>query len=195
MVSTAVRRRWMVLLALLAGAAWLAAFGDKTPIGSSRRESSQVADVVLPARRVPMGPQSSVENGRLPMRGESVEAIIPRQSFVPQAARPGVDLFAPPTWHVASPRGVQVPRVAPQAASSVLPAAAQAPEPGYRVIGKKQEAGRWEVYLDREDASHVARVGEIIESAWRVERIAPPTMTLMHLPTGQERHVGIGEPR
>jgi hypothetical protein len=67
-----------------------------------------------------------------------------------------------------------------------------APPLPFTVIGKSLEDGKWEVYLAAGDRTHVASVGATLDGAWRVDRIAPPLMTLTYLPLNQVQQLNIG---
>jgi len=60
-------------------------------------------------------------------------------------------------------------------------------------VGKKQDGQGWEVYLVRGDQTFIAREGQTIEGQYKVERIAPPVLTLTYLPLRQAQSVAIGE--
>ncbi|WP_229425550.1 hypothetical protein [Massilia sp. Se16.2.3] len=60
------------------------------------------------------------------------------------------------------------------------------------MIGKALEDGVWEVYLASGDRTHIAHEGGVIEGTWRVDRIAPPMMTLTYLPLNQVQQLNIG---
>lgn len=192
------RARWTFLLASLAGAAGLAVFGDRGGAGRARD-----GDVVQPAPRTSLparleGSPALYGNGAAkpaPAVLEPLLGVAPRAAPAPAARRPAADLFAAPAWAASPARRGLLAAPAAAAPAAKEPAPASAPDPGFRVLGKKHEGSRWEVYLGRDDVTHIARIGEIIESAWRVQRIAPPTMTLLHLPTNQERSLPIGEAR
>jgi hypothetical protein len=52
--------------------------------------------------------------------------------------------------------------------------------------------GAWEVYLARPDRTYVARVGTVIDGMYRVDAIAPPTLTVTYLPLNQVQQLNIG---
>lgn len=174
-------RRWALLLPLLAGAAWLAVFGDRTPTGTvqpTRTGAAAPAPAAPPARSTPARRDA----------GEPVEALRPRAA--PDAApRPAADLFAVAAWRLPPPPPPPPPPAAQPKAAPVLPAL------NYKVLGKKEENNTWEVYLGRDDLTFIARAGETLEGLWRVEQIEPPLMTLLHVPSGQTLKLPIGDPR
>ena len=70
-----------------------------------------------------------------------------------------------------------------------------APPLPYAFIGKKHEADSWEVYLTRGEMTFVAREGEVLEGAYRVDKIQPPTLTVTYLPLGEVQTLAIGDMR
>lgn len=173
------RRRWWVLLPLLAAAAWLAAFGDKTPPGSAR--------VTAPASSSPT-PAPPAAKGKAASPLEPIERLVPRAELVAATADASADLFASRDWSVKRP----------PAAAPVVVQAAPEPDPvtpNYRVLGKKLEDRAWEVFLGRDDSSFIVRAGDTLEDTWRVDEIAPPLMSLTHVPTGSRHQLAIGDSR
>jgi hypothetical protein len=65
----------------------------------------------------------------------------------------------------------------------------------YQFLGKKQEGGDWEVFLARGELTFVVREGQVVEDAWRIERITPPSMSMTYLPLNQAQTMQIGEAR
>lgn len=180
-MNPALRRT--LLFGALAGAAGLAWFGDKTPPGAARVAAAPVA----PAARTGRGPGPAPRAAaRAP--AEPLEEVLPRQALA-AAGQATADLFAPARWRLPPP----APPPPPPARAEAAPA--PPPVPDYRVIGKKLEGSTWEVFLGRADQSSlIARVGETLDAAWRVERIEPPTMTLTHVPSGRTATLPVGEP-
>ena len=67
-----------------------------------------------------------------------------------------------------------------------------APPLPFTVIGKSLEDGKWEVYLASGQSTHIAHEGAVLDGAWRIDRIAPPLMTLTYLPLNQVQQLNIG---
>jgi hypothetical protein len=174
-------RRWLLWLALLAGAAALAFFGDKTPPGSARPAARPTP---TPGPSTPATPPRPRATAAVL---EPIEWLLPRAELAAAALPPRADLFATPAWRQPAPPPVA--KAAPPPASAPPPAAP--PQP-YTVIGKKFEAGAWELFLGRADNAFVLREGDSLEAAWRVEKIEPPKATLRHLSTGQAQTLDIG---
>ena len=64
--------------------------------------------------------------------------------------------------------------------------------PDVSALGKAVSAGAWEVFLARGDKTYVARLNEVIDGTYRVDRIAPPLLMLTYLPLNQTQQVNIG---
>lgn len=176
--------RWALLLVVLAGAGWLALFGDKTPAGAPTQRAVLGARQQAPVRAATAARRTpAAANGTPTAQAEvAVEALLPREQLLVRAAGGARrDLFASPP----------VPRPPPPVVVPV-PAPVAPPLP-CRAIGKKLEAGTWEVFLGRDETSFLVRVGSVLESNYRVDKIEPPTMVLTHLPTRQQQTLSIGD--
>lgn len=180
---SASNRRWWVLVPLLVGAFWLAVFGDKTPV------NTEVQAVVGQAKprtlTVSASSVRSSQEGRL-ATGE-LQPLIPRSVLIPpdsDKAGAAQDLFANRNW---------TPPVRPIAVSAPPPP--MAPPLPFVYLGKKLEAGVWEVYLARGEQNFVVRAGSVIETVYRVDAIALPNINFTYLPLGQSQSLAIGETR
>ena len=182
------RLRWALLLAVLAGASWLALFGDKTPPGAAtQRPAATLARQEVPARGATVArrvPAPGLANSKAE-NSVAIEPLVPRDQLLSRSARgAGPNLFASPP----------VPPLPPIPQPVVVPVPAPvAPPLPYRAIGKKLEEGTWEVFLGRNESSFLVRVGSVLESNYRVDKIEPPTMVLTHLPTRQQQTLSIGD--
>lgn len=180
-------RRWWLLLPALGVASWMAAFGDKTP-----------ADAAAPSRPTRSAPGTPGSASSLPppadgqrsskasAPADELDALVPRDRLVPtrdEATPTGSrDLFAIRNWNPPPPPTPPAP-----------PAPPTAPPMPFLYVGKKQDGQGWEVYLVRGDQTFIAREGQTIEGQYKVERIAPPVLTLTYLPLRQAQSVAIGE--
>jgi hypothetical protein len=73
------------------------------------------------------------------------------------------------------------------------PAAPAGPPPlPYSYLGKMLGDGQWQVFLGRGAEALVAREGMVIDGRYRVERVAPPVLTLTYLPLNQQQQLDIG---
>jgi hypothetical protein len=67
-----------------------------------------------------------------------------------------------------------------------------APPLPFNYFGKAVQDGAWEVYLARGDKTYVVRNSTVIDGAYRVDRIAPPLLTVTYLPLNQVQQINIG---
>lgn len=174
---------WLVLLAV---AAWLAVFGDKTPAapaslpGASAGVPPSIAVVAVASPSVPTSDRIRAAKGPT----VTLEPLQPRDTLIPltPAERPVRDIFSAASW---------APPVPPPAA----PAPAAPVPPPFTFVGKKLEGEQWEVYLARGEQSFIARQGSTIDGSYRVDKIEPPTLTMTQLPQAQTMTIAIGETR
>lgn len=184
--GNASRRRWRFLLPLLGLAAWLAFSGDKSPDGA--------AAVSMPVRQTPapepasrsLVPAPKTATGTAP---EPIETLVRRDQWIAAApadktSAPRRDLFSTRDWNPPPP-----------APAPVVEAAPVAPPLPFAFLGKKLEGGTWEVYLSRGEQTFVVREGQTLDGVYRVDKIAPPALTLTHLPLGQSQTLPIGDTR
>ena len=179
------KKRWWLWCVLLGAAGWLAMFGDKSPSGS-------VAAVSQPARAPPLIPSTSSLTGsgnakiQQPLEGLAErDQLIAAASTAASAAAGSTahrDLFSVRSW-------IAPPPPAPPAPAPVAP-----PLP-FAYLGKKLEGQAWEVYLTRGEQTFIVGEGRTIESVWRVDKIAPPSMTMTFLPLDQAQTLIIGDTR
>jgi len=182
-----VKIRHLVLAASLAGSAWLAFFADKTPVYEVSEPAqslpSRRADGVALGHRALLVPRDTAsmaasmrvpELHRLQSRAEAVRGN--------EATVTKIDLFAVTNWSPAPPAQMTPPQPPPPTAPA-LP---------FKFIGKKLEAGAWEVYMTREQQLFVATEHAVIDGHYRVESIEPPIMRLTYLPLSQLQDLTIG---
>lgn len=174
-----------ILMALgLAGAAALVIFGDKTP-------SSEVAEAVerkAPAARpAPAAAAAPASKGKGDV---AIARLLPREELIGDAgdgafkSKDGV--FGGQTWNPPPPPPP------PQDLKPPPPPPPTAPPLPFQVLGKAAADGQWEVYLVRGEQTFVVRKGSTIEGTYRVDAIAPPTMSLTYLPMNQVQQLHIG---
>lgn len=179
------QRRWLLWIALLLGAAWLAVFGDKTPTGDSDEAVAQ------PVERKP-GHISASTVPAPDVRAATTAGSEPRGQLLPLAARDNlirptpassVDVFSTRNWTPPTPPMEPVPEPAPTA-----------PPVPYTYAGKMRTGSGWEVYLTRGEATYIVRQGGSLEGTYDIEKINPPNMTLKYRPLGEVQSMFIGEP-
>lgn len=172
-------KRWWILGPMLVGALVLAVFGDKTPADGA---------VAVVAPRVQSLPRAAVSGQPAALAAApGAQVLVPRDQLVRSGARAPVrDLFSQHSWTPPAPRPQPV----------VVPVAPPAAPPlPFVYLGKKLEAGHWEVYLGHDDKTLVVREGQVLDGRYRVDSIKPPQMGLMYLPMGQSQNLSIGEMR
>jgi len=185
--------RHILLGVALAGAAALVLFGDKTP-------GNTVAEAVdrKPARAVPAAasataaaitPAAPAAAAARP--GEvSILRLVPREELIGDAgegsfkSKDGV--FGGQSWNPPPP-----PPTAAELNPPPPPPPTAPPLP-FQYLGKAAADGRWEVYLGRGEQTFVVHKGEQIDGTYRVDAIAPPTMTMTYLPMNQVQQLNIG---
>jgi hypothetical protein len=171
--------RHIAMGAALALAAGLLVFGDRSPQG-------EVAEAVERP-----GPGSSPASARAPGARAATPSVqpvpviarlVPREILIGKAGAGMDSLFGRQDW---TPPPPPPPKPAP-------PPPPAAPPLPFTVIGKSLEDGKWEVYLASGERTHIANEGAVLDGAWRIERIAPPLMTLTYLPLNQVQQLNIG---
>jgi hypothetical protein len=166
------RLRWLVWVTLLASLLWLVFAQDKAPA------TELVSERISPTRM-----SADKTTGRNSTQSYS-SGLIPRHHLIdesPRAVRR--DLFSSSSW---------APPPARSSSAAVIPVAPPLP---FTYLGKKEEAGVWEVYLSQGERTFVVKTGQSLDVQYRVDKIDPPHMQLTYLPLGQAQSLVIGEPR
>jgi hypothetical protein len=100
-------------------------------------------------------------------------------------------LFVARSWARPTPRALASVQVAPtEKPESGAPAV---PEPPFILLVKQFAGGQWKVFLTDQSRTLVVGVGDTLGGVWRVERIDPPSMLMLHVPSSQQRIVRIGD--
>ncbi|MEN3274298.1 MAG: hypothetical protein V7631_88 [Massilia sp.] len=197
--------RRIALGVALAMSAGLVVFGDRSPDIEVAEPVERAA--ALPAQAAPAqagtaageptsgpisgaGTESAAGPTSGPTAGSAAEPaiarLIPRETLIgDDADRFGAGdkaLFARQDWTPPAPPPPKPPPPPPPSA----------PPLPFTVIGKSLEDGKWEVYLSAGERTHIANEGATLDGGWRVERIAPPIMTLTYLPLNEVRQLNIG---
>jgi hypothetical protein len=162
------KRRHMAMGLALVSAAGLLVFGDRSPQG-------EVAPPAPPVR--------GAATTTAPVKPEpAIARLVPREILLGKAGGGADSLFGRQDW---TPPPPPPPPPAP-------PPPPTAPPLPFTVIGKSLEDGKWEVYLASGQNTHIAHEGAVLDGAWRIERIAPPLMTLTYLPLNHVQQLNIG---
>jgi hypothetical protein len=119
----------------------------------------------------------------------AIARLIPRDELIGEEGETtqGADLmFGAQSWNPPPPAPTAAPAEAPP------PPPPSAPPLPFTYIGKALEAGVWEVYLARADKTYIVKKQSVIDGVYRVDAIAPPTLTLTYLPLNQAQTLNIG---
>ena len=169
--------RLPVLLAILAALAGLVAFdgpGNGT-LSPGVVEARPMGDAVTEVARRPEVPSALVT-------AESSPLLALRDRRGSEAApAAGFEI-----------RDWTPPPPPPPPALSLPPPPPQAPALPFAYLGKQWEGGKWTVFLAQQERTYIATEGVTIESNYRVEKIAPPVMTVTYLPLQQPQTLAIG---
>ena len=91
------------------------------------------------------------------------------------------DLFVTKSWYVPPPPPPQQPP--PKPTPPPLP---------FTFIGRMIEGNHAAVFVSIQDRNQVVRVGDVIQSAWRVDAIEPTRMKLTYLPLNENQYLALG---
>ncbi|MDB5961368.1 MAG: hypothetical protein JWP59_2662 [Massilia sp.] len=171
--------RHLALGAALLVAAAFAFFGDKSPSGevveAAPRNAGKAQGTAAPARA---GVGVSGKTVATPI----VLALLPREQLMEQGGAPGT-AFGVQNWTPPPPP----PKPAP-------PPPPVAPPLPFTYLGKVLENGVWEVFLARGSETLIVRKETVVDGVYRVDAIAPPSMTMTYLPLKQVQQINIGVP-
>lgn len=180
-------KRWRLWLPLLGVGAWLALFGDKSPVTgvalslpTNARSASESGITATEQTETSLAVAAAS-----PLALQSREQLFGKATDAAAADKPARrDLFATRTW--------TPPPSPPPPAPAASPVAPPLP---FTFVGKKLEDDTWEVYLARGEQAYIAREGQVLESHWRVDKIAPPSLSFVYVPLGQVQSLSIGDIR
>ena len=139
---------------------------------SSRHSGDDLAtSISVPVRTATQPMVAEVEGAQAP-------SALPVRHWHEEVAN---DPFQTMTWYV-PPK--------PQAAKPLRP---QAPPVPYRYFGKMVEGDVPHAFLYQGDNVVVVKMGDVLASQYRVENIAPESVSLTYLPLGTRQIVPLGE--
>ncbi|WP_028100352.1 hypothetical protein [Pseudoduganella violaceinigra] len=178
--------RHILMGVALAAAAVLVLFGDKSP-------NAGVAEAVdrKPARAQPATAPAAAPAAAARPGAAAILRLLPREELIGDAgegsfkSRDGV--FGGQSWNPPPPP--------PPSAAELKPAPPPpptAPPLPFQFLGKAAADGKWEVYLGRGEQTFVVQKGSQIDGMYRVDAIAPPTLTMTYLPMNQVQQLNIG---
>ena len=171
-------RRLVILLAVAAVAALLVLLDGGAP---------QEAVVEAVERSGPAPVPRADSPARTANAEPAIARLIPREQLIgdeDEALGRGNPVFGTQNWNPPPPPPSNEPAPPPPKPS--------APPLPFTYLGKAQEKGVWEVYLARADQTYVVKDKTVIDGLYRVEAIAPPTLTLTYLPLNQVQTLNIG---
>lgn len=210
--------RHLLMGGALLTAAGLALFGDKTPSGDvaeavdrpAPRAGKEAGNAVgktpapaapqnaaapeagsPPAPPVPAAPPVEAPPATASAKNagagnSAILRLIPRAQLIGEAGeasfKSGEGVFLGQNWNPPPP-----PPVAPPP-----PPPPSAPPLPFSYIGKSVADGAWEVYLARGDRTYIAHQKLVIDGTYRIDRIAPPELTITYLPLNQVQQLNIG---
>lgn len=185
--------RHMAMLAALVLAGGLVVFGDKTP-------SSGVAEPVERSARSarPGSAPADTTSANAAKAGKTAAADPAIARLIPRAELIGDDddivggkggVFGAQNWNPPlPPASANLANAAPPPP----PPPPTAPPLPFAFLGKAAEKGEWEVYLSRGERTYIVKNKMVIDGVYRVDAIAPPTLTLTYLPLNQVQQINIG---
>jgi hypothetical protein len=178
------KTRHLIMAIVLAVAAWLAFFGDKSP---STKVSSPVVRKAVTSKTTAMeNPtnQNIQDSSNKTIHVIEILALQERETLIGSTHRKssGKGLFGSQNW---TPPPPPTPPAAP-------PPPPMAPPLPYTYIGKKFENNRWEVYLARGEQTYIVLENTVLENIYHVDSIKPPTLSLTYLPLQQIQTLTIG---
>ena len=173
-----IARKYALVAVLVAGAAIVASkLGDW-----SRVRAPALIDLAVPAKRpVTAAPEAT---GR-----ETSAPALPALDLDHLRARGGArapsgDLFDSRSWIA--------PKEKPREVIAVQAAPPPAPPLPFTYLGKWTERDRVAVVLSKEGRSYVAHANDILDGAYRVDRIEPTRVTMTFLPLGAQQTLEFG---
>ncbi|SDH37061.1 MULTISPECIES: hypothetical protein [unclassified Duganella] len=176
----------IVMLLALVASAGLVLFGDNSPSADIAEPVTRTASAA-PAAPAPRSSGREAA-GAAPKGETAILRLTPRAELVGEAGdasfAQGEGVFIGQNWNPPPPP--------PPPPSKTPPPPPMAPPLPFIYIGKAVADGAWEVYLSRGDKTYSARLQTVIDGAYRVEKIAPPLMTVTYLPLNQQQQMNIG---
>jgi hypothetical protein len=172
----------------LIAAAGLVVYGDSTPSGGvvesvARVPAARPAAAPPPAAARPAAASASTSSA-------AILPLVPRAQLIGEAGegsfKSADGVFGGQSWNPPPPPP-------PPASAMPPPPPPTAPPLPFQVLGKAVADGEWEVFLSRgADQTFVVRKHTVIDGMYRVETIAPPSMTMTYLPMNQVQQLNIG---
>jgi hypothetical protein len=172
--------RHLAMGAALLVAAGLVFFGDNAPDSGVAEPVERAARA--PAAAAPVAAAITTKAGAEPV----ILRLLPRDELMGDDSKDGRVLFGSQNWNPPAPP----PPV--QAVNTAPPPPPMAPPLPFKLIGKSVGSGMYEVYLARGEQVYLVREKTTIDGTYRVDKIAPPMLTLTYLPLNQVQQLNIG---
>jgi hypothetical protein len=171
-------KRWLLWLPMLALAAWLGLFADKTP--NDQRAPPKIGALVVSKKstQTPAAATTAVKIDSLVL-----DTLIDRSQLFgldETESSTSRNLFVSSSWTPPPPPS----KPSPPPTAPAFP---------FQFVGKKLEDSVWEVYLSRGDQNFLVREGGTLESTYRIDSITTQRLTVTYLPLGQSQSLSIGE--
>ena len=171
------RKRMLIMLPVLAVAAWLAFFGDKAPV-------SQVSEVAAVAPRHAAGSTPAAGDIIARPPGATVPAAGSGPTGMRQDIKQALNETSTPNLF-----GSNAPPPPPSAAV-IDPEDLPPPPPSFTVIGSMNKDGRLNVFLDKDNQTYVAIPGAVIDGN-RVDVVKSDQVQLFNLSTQKTQIIPI----
>jgi hypothetical protein len=171
------RQRWALLLSLLTAALSAAAWvrdGDKAA-------DAQVVEAPVRQARPASG---------TPVRTEQTQERVHLEKLhVRSTAQRTDDAFAPRSWRKPLPKA--------QAAANavVIAPPPSAPPLPFVYMGKLFSEDARAIFLMQGERNLIVHEGDVIDAIYRVDKLSDASLTFIHLPTGIQQNLPIGEPQ
>lgn len=153
----------------------------------ARDQEAAREEIATPTRGgVPIAsrPQSAPRFEQLPkFDTERLERIAERRRVQPMTTDPFETALAESKPPASKPNGNS---------PAAPPPPPQAPPLPFRFIGAQVDSGEYVVFLEQQNRTHIARIGETINEEWRLDRLTERSLMLTYVPLGQQRVLAIG---
>ena len=178
------RMRHILLVFGVVVAAWLAFFGDKTPTTDIAQPVARTSASSISKAASQTTPGSITTRPGKAEREPFILILRARQDLIGEIRAPAQTdgLFASQSW---APPPPPPPKLAP-------PPPPVAPPLPFTYLGKKLEAGSWEVFLARGDQTFIVHAQSVIEDTYQIDSIDPPMLSVTYLPLKQAQTLIIG---
>ena len=176
------KRHHLVLASVLAIAAWLALFGDKTPRSGISEPAARPA---LPKRAVselPSAPPTTDKTKIKMVTEPAIPALLSRDNLIGSDHDKDNALFTSQTWVPPPPKPLPPPPPPPPKAQ---------PMP-FAYMGKQTVGTIQEIFITNGNEVYIVREKTVIDDKYRVDSIKPSAVTFTYLPLNQVQTLPIG---